>query len=47
MEAIIIISGGVFLTYWSVKDEFRNNDESGIHQENEEKQHNNDSFWPF
>ena len=47
MEAIVIITGAIILWRHSVKDDYQEEDYSGIYQENEQKQHHNDNFWPF
>ena len=45
MEAIIVITCAVYLYWQGVKGEYDDDDTCGIHQENEQKDNKNDSFF--
>tara|TARA_B100000287_G_C20539988_1_gene744270 strand:+ start:249 stop:392 length:144 start_codon:yes stop_codon:yes gene_type:complete len=47
MEAIIIIGCATYVCWQGVKTDYNDYEDSDFTQENEQKQHHNDTFWPL
>ena len=46
MEPFVIYTCSIYFFYRGVREQYQD-DSAGIYQENEQKQHHNDNFWPF